>query len=152
MWYIAPLSHYRTQPAMRTFVRHSLGPLLALVLSGLPPAHAVAPTPCTGLQETVEYLMGQVTDSDLIFIRNGRPHRGTEAAEHMRKKYEHFQNKIKTANDFIDLAATKSLMSGSPYLVVTKEGAHVPTAEWLRAELSACRAGNRPPAPGPASR
>lgn len=136
---------------MRTFVRHALASLLALLLSGLSPAHAVPPTTCTGLQTTVEYLMGKVAHSDLVFIRNGRPHTGAEAAEHMRKKYEHFQDKIKTANDFIDLAATKSLLSGSPYQVVTNGGKHVPTAEWLRAELRACRAGNRPSAPDSAS-
>ena len=46
------------------------------------------------LQETVNYLIATVAGSDLIFVRNGKEHTATGAAEHMRNKYEHFRKKI----------------------------------------------------------
>jgi len=41
------------------------------------------------------------------------------AAEHARTKYRYFRSQIETPEDFIRLCATKSLISGKPYLVVT---------------------------------
>lgn len=85
--------------------------------------------------QTVEYLLDYVADSGLVFIRNGKQHDSVAAADHMRGKYEHFSKKIATPEDFIERAATKSLMSGKAYLVVLETGETVPTAIWLNAAL-----------------
>ncbi len=124
--------------------------LLPLALLAPSTAKAAPPASCTSLESTVEYLMDQVARSQLIFVRNGKPHKGPEAAEHMRKKYVHFRKDIHTPEDFIRLAATKSLLSGKPYTIVTAEGEEVLTADWLRAALRACRAaaGTPPAEPG----
>ena len=84
---------------------------------------------------TIEHLLGSVAASDLQFMRNGKAHTGAEAAEHMRRKYEHFDDRIQSADDFIDLAATKSMMSGKKYTVHTADG-EMATADWLRAVLA----------------
>ena len=83
----------------------------------------------------IEYLLDSVAASDLQFMRNGKAHTGTEAAEHMRRKYEHFEDRIQSADDFIDLAATKSMLSGKKYSVRAADG-EMATADWLRAVLA----------------
>jgi hypothetical protein len=45
---------------------------------------------------------------------------------------------VKTAEDFIDYAATKISMTGRHYLVRCGEE-ETPTAEWLKAELAGSR-------------
>ena len=50
---------------------------------------------------------------------------------HVRAKYEHFKAQIKTPEDFIRLAATKSLLTGQPYLVRTRDGKEMPLSVWL---------------------
>ena len=57
----------------------------------------------------------------------------------MQKKYEHFRNEIKTPEDFIRLAATKSLMSGNPYYVKLKNGEKITSETWLLKALEAYR-------------
>ncbi|MEO5702501.1 MAG: DUF5329 family protein [Gammaproteobacteria bacterium] len=69
------------------------------------------------LQKTIKHLLAVVANSNHTFIRNGEAHTGKEAAQHMQAKYKHFKHKIKTPEDFIRLAASKSIMSGRPYLV-----------------------------------
>src|SRR2546423_1857503 len=59
------------------------------------------------LSKTVDYLIGQVEKSNLKFVRNGDEHTGKEAAEHMRRKYNHFKKEIKTPEDFIEKCAAK---------------------------------------------
>ena len=83
----------------------------------------------------IEYLLDSVAASDLQFMRNGKAHTGAKAAEHMRRKYEHFNDRIQSADDFIDLAATKSTISGKQYTVRTADG-EMATADWLRSILT----------------
>ena len=83
----------------------------------------------------IEYLLDSVAASDLQFMRNGKAHTGAEAAEHMHRKYKHFDDRIQSADDFIDLAATKSMLSGKKYTVRTADG-EMATADWLRAVLA----------------
>lgn len=89
----------------------------------------------------IEYLLDRVSRSEHTFVRNGDDHPGPEAASHMRRKYAHFlkKGKIRDTEDFIDLAGTKSLMSGDPYILRLTDGSEVRTADWLRAELGAYR-------------
>src|ERR1035441_7412552 len=74
------------------------------------------------VDETIRYLLDYVSKSDCTFIRNGDPHTGVEASVHFKSKYEHFKHEIKTPEDFIQMAAAKSMITGQPYLVKTTDG------------------------------
>jgi len=111
--------------------------LLCLVSGTALAGDAEAPNP--SVQAQIEYLLERVEQSSYVFIRNGSEHTGPEAAKHMRRKYEYFAGKgeITTVEDFIDLAGTKSLITGREYAVRLPDDSVVPTAEWLRGELEA---------------
>jgi len=106
-------------------------------------------TPCllrgeqiNAVDKTVQHLVSHVSGSGLTFIRNTDKYTSVEAAEHMNNKYRHFREDIKTAEDFIERCASKSLLSGKPYLVINERGKQVRTSEWLLAELADYRARN----------
>ena len=82
--------------------------------------------------ETIEYLLAYVAQSKLTFIRNGQERDSGAAAAHMRRKYEYFRASIATPEDFIEQAASKSLLSGRPYLVRLPGGRETPVGAWLR--------------------
>jgi hypothetical protein len=86
-------------------------------------------------QEVIEFLIGTVAQSNLTFIRNGENHTCNEAAMHIRQKYDYFQSKIKSPEDFISLCASKSMLSGNPYLVETEQG-KIPVEKWLSKKLA----------------
>ena len=88
---------------------------------------------------TITYLISFVGKSDCTYIRNGRSYTAKEAVSHIQKKYTYFKGKIKTPEDFIRLAASKSLMSGKPYLVKTKAGQLLKSEAWLLDALEAYR-------------
>jgi hypothetical protein len=94
-----------------------------------------------GTKEEVNHLLRYIQQSDCVFTRNGKEHTGVEALEHIRMKYDYVKSRVKTAEDFIDYAATKSSLSGKPYLVRC-EGEELPTAKWLRAKLAWMRQGS----------
>ena len=92
------------------------------------------------LSQTIDYLLDYVAKSDATFIRNGQSHTPAQALAHIKAKYEHFKNEIKTPEDFIRLAATKSLQSGKPYLVRTRAGKEMQLNAWLSEALKQHRA------------
>jgi hypothetical protein len=87
---------------------------------------------------TIEYLLASVAGSELQFVRNGKSHSGAEAVKHMRRKYEHFEDRIHSPEEFIELAATKSILSGKAYTVRSDDG-EIPTAEWMQTLLAKYR-------------
>ena len=93
------------------------------------------------LDESIKFLLDYVAKSDVTFIRNGQEHNAQEAANHIKTKYEHFKGEIKTPEDFIRLAASKSLQTGKPYLVRTKDGKEMRLDKWLTEALKQHRAG-----------
>ena len=95
--------------------------------------------PPEDIEPAIQFLLKHVADSGLIFIRNSERHASFDAAEHMNSKYEYFRDKIKTPEDFIRRCASKSLMSGKPYLVVLENGEEVRTDAWLLRALTAYR-------------
>jgi opacity protein-like surface antigen len=90
------------------------------------------------LQDEIAYLIGFVRHSSCTFIRNGTEYSGTEAADHVQAKYDYYKDDIKTVEDFIERAASKSVLSGKPY-EVRCDGKTMPAADWIRAEDSAYR-------------
>jgi hypothetical protein len=115
----------------------SFGAGLLSILFSLAPLAVTADTqPPAEVQAAVRYLIEYVSESDRTFIRNAHEYRSADAAEHMQRKYEHFRDRIHTVDDFIELAASRSLASGKPYLVVGQSGSTIPTADWLREVLA----------------
>lgn len=114
------------------FVASSLAVILALCITFLPClSHA-------GMESEIDHLLEYIETSGCTFNRNGTIHDSQDACEHIRKKYTHTKRYIKTTEDFIQYAATKSSMSGRPYQV-TCEGNEMPTAKWLLDELARFR-------------
>ena len=105
--------------------------VMALFMTGLP---ATASSP----GEEIEHLLDFIAASTCVFIRNGVAYDGAEAAAHVKDKYEYYRRDIHSAEDFIARAASRSELSGKPYLV--RCGADtVPAADWLARELTIFR-------------
>ncbi len=83
------------------------------------------------LDQTIGYLIDYVGKSNVTFIRNGVSHTPAEAVAHIKGKYQHFKGEIKTPEDFIRLSASKSLLTGKPYLVRTPDGKEMRLDAWL---------------------
>ena len=93
------------------------------------------------METEIEHLLCYIETSGCTFNRNGTIHTSEEAGEHIRKKYAYAQRWIKTTEDFITHAATKSSMSGKAY-TVSCDGVERPTAKWLEEELLRFRGDN----------
>ncbi len=87
----------------------------------------------------VDALIAFVRTSDVRFIRNGREYSGVEGADHLRDKLAKAGDRVKTTDDFINGIASKSFLSGKPYMVKFADGRTQPTGDWLRAHLAETR-------------
>ena len=113
---------------------HLRSAFLALATAATLSSSALAFT----MDEEINHLLDAISASPCTFIRNGVSYDGRAAVEHIRMKYEYYRLEIHSTDDFIALAATKSMMSGRPYLVQC--GAQsMPAADWLKRELAAFR-------------
>jgi hypothetical protein len=95
------------------------------------------------VEQTIDYLLRRIETSKATFIRNGKEHTLAEAVSHIKDKYDHFKGEIKTPEDFIRLSASKSLLTGRPYLVRTLEGKEMHLDAWLTGALEEHRAQTR---------
>ena len=86
------------------------------------------------MQKEIDHLLNYIETSDCVFIRNGSRHTPEKGAQHIRRKYNYLKKQIKSTDDFIKGAATKSSMSGKPYTVICNDK-KMATADWLRIEL-----------------
>jgi len=106
-------------------------------------AICLAATPCAAASDPsdeITYLIDLVRHSNCTFIRNGSEYDGPKAADHVQQKYDYYRKEIFTTEDFIDKAATKSMLSGTPYQVRCPGEAATPAAVWLRTQLQLYRA------------
>jgi hypothetical protein len=70
------------------------------------------------------------------FIRNGKEHTLDDAISHMRNKWEWKKSEIKTADDFIRIAGSKSSTSGKAYIIAMPDGTEWQTGDWFRKQLA----------------
>lgn len=89
----------------------------------------------------IEHLLGFVLQSGCSIDRNGKSYPASEAISHIQKKYAYFKSDIETTEDFIELSASKSTMSGKYYLVSCAGAEAVKTRDWLLQELGRYRDG-----------
>ncbi len=90
------------------------------------------------MQEEITHLLNYIETSDCVFIRNNSSHNPEQAVKHIEKKYNYLKKRVKSTEDFIKGAATKSSMSGRPYMIIC-DGTEMATADWLRIELKKYR-------------
>lgn len=102
-------------------------------------AEAAAESPSQSESKAaIEFLLARVASSELEFVRNGKTYPGPEAVNHMRRKYEYYAERIRSPEEFIELAGTKSVISGKAYKIRDVDG-EVPAADWLRDVLAEYR-------------
>ena len=112
-----------------------IGSALALFVAAFMLA---APAMAHSMTEEIDHLLGFIATSPCAFIRNDVEYSGEQAVAHVKDKYDYYKGDIHSAEDFIRLAATKSMMSGRPYSVRCAATV-VPAAEWLNKELATFR-------------
>jgi hypothetical protein len=120
-----------------------LASAIAVALLGSHPAFAAeAPAKPVGsaahLSEAqkIEALIGSIEHlQGAVFIRNGTEHAAPEAAAHLRRKLDYAGKRIRTAEQFIDMLATGSSMSGKPYKIRFADGHTVESAVFFREQL-----------------
>ena len=95
------------------------------------------------LTGAIQYLLNFVENSDCTLIRNGKNHTPQEAVAHIKRKYNHFKDEIKTPEDFIRLTASQSLISKKPYMVKTRDGRMLRSQDWLLEALQKYRQGQQ---------
>jgi len=91
----------------------------------------------------IDELISFVQTSGVRFIRNGKEYSAAEGAQHLRDKLARAGDRVKTTDDFIAGIASKSYISGKPYLVKFADGHTQPTGDWLRAHLAGVRKNKR---------
>jgi hypothetical protein len=81
----------------------------------------------------ISYLLSTLGASGCEFYRNGSWYDSQTAKAHLQDKYARLLagDRIKTAEDFIDLAATRSSLSGKAYAVRCGQVASVSSSSWL---------------------
>src|SRR5271155_3186437 len=89
---------------------------LIMALSILPAARAAPPA---AAQIEINHLLGLIEQSGCEFFRNGTWYDAQRAQAHLRAKYDALaaNDQIKTAEDFIEKAASSSSLSGRPYQI-----------------------------------
>lgn len=123
---------------------------LLLLLTGalVSASAAAAPLPPASRAE-IDGLLARLEASGCEFYRNGSRHTATEATPHLVGKLKYLEDRgaVQTAEQFIDLAASRSSVTGQAYLIKCGTAAPVESGAWLHAQLKAMRAG-APAAPG----
>jgi hypothetical protein len=85
--------------------------------------------------EKIEALIKHVEGlTEAKFVRNGREYDAKTAAKFLKAKWDSKKDEIKTAQDFIEKAASASSTSGKPYLI-RKDGKDIKSSEYLMAQL-----------------
>lgn len=91
----------------------------------------------------IDGLLARIEASGVTFMRNGSTYDASEAAAHLRMKWEKAGARIRTAEEFIDKLASRSYLSGRPYEVVLPGGRRLEAGPWLSALLAEVDAGRR---------
>ena len=93
----------------------------------------------TQMQTEIEHLLGFISKSSCIFVRNGKEYVPTEAISHIKKKAKYYDDKIDSAERFIALSASMSTMSKKPYHIKCPEKDTITSQSWLLEELQRFR-------------
>ncbi len=114
--------------------RSAAAVLLCFGLFSIAPAQAA-----TGMDMPMEvnFLLGYIEGSGCEFQRNGTWHSAHEGQLHLRDKFNYLVawRNLDTTEQFIEMAATESSLTGRPYMVRCKGGPIITSKQWLGDEL-----------------
>jgi hypothetical protein len=118
--------------------------LLLLLTCILVAAGAAAPLPPAARAE-IDTLMSRLEASACEFNRNGTWHTAAAAKSHLMGKLKYLEDRgtVQSTEQFIELAASTSSVTGQPYLVRCGNGTPVQSGTWLLSQLQAMRAAGR---------
>ncbi len=138
---VTPPSRRGPAPAMRG---------LALLALACLPALAAAQLQADARQE-IDALLRAVGSSGCEFLRGGSSYNAAKAQDHLQQKFEYLdaRSQLKSAEDFILKAGTRSSMTGESYSIRCASTGVLASDAWLHAKLRALRS-PRAPAPAPA--
>lgn len=87
----------------------------------------------------IEFLIESVAQLDAVFVRNSTEHSPEEAAEHLEIKLRYVMSRVNlstfTAEQFVEQVASKSSLTGKPYMIHFSNGISVPAKDWLLNQL-----------------
>jgi Family of unknown function (DUF5329) len=104
-------------------------------------AGALPAAPASAVTQEVSALLDTVGSSECRFYRNGTWHTANQAKQHLRTKLDYMQKRgvIKSAEQFIELAATKSSVTGTRYKMACGSDNPQDAAAWLNSKLLVIR-------------
>ncbi len=108
-----------------------------LLLTVLLPSISAAAT----LEDEISYLLSVLDRGDCTFIRNDISYSSREFQQHLRSKNEGNEELISSAEDFIEKIATRSAISGIPYVALC-EGELKILKNWFTELLESYRRSN----------
>jgi Family of unknown function (DUF5329) len=88
-------------------------------------------------KKKIEFLLSSVENlKGAKFIRNGSEYDdGKAAAAHLRMKLKNAGGRVQTADDFIRLCASKSFLSGKPYMIRLSNGKTITSEKYFQEKL-----------------
>ncbi len=87
-------------------------------------------------KKKIEFLIASVENlKGAKFIRSGSEYDGKAAASHLRMKLQKAGGNVQSADDFIRLCASKSYITGDPYMIRSSDGKSIKSEEYLREKL-----------------
>ena len=112
--------------------------LAALVLAAGMAAAGPTPQP---VRAEIDALLTRLQASGCQFNRNGSWYGGAEARTHLLRKLDAIEGRatVQSTEQFIQLAASGSSVSGKPYLVRCAGAAAVESRQWLTEQLAVVR-------------
>jgi hypothetical protein len=92
-------------------------------------------------KQEIFQLLNKLENSNCQFSRNGSWYTSKEARVHLQRKLEYLIEKgeITSAEQFIEVGATKSSMSGKAYWVQCPGSAQIDSGTWLTGQLKQLR-------------
>jgi len=82
-------------------------------------------------QQKIDFLISKVENlQNAKFVRNSTSHDSQAAAAHLKMKREKAGSSIKTVDDFIEKVASKSSVSGEPYMIKYSDGKKIPAKQF----------------------
>jgi hypothetical protein len=92
-------------------------------------------------KKEIWHLLEYLEKSNCDFNRNGSWYKPDEAVQHIKKKYNYLIKRglINSTEQFIDRAASRSSISGKPYMVRCDRVEPIETSIWFTEELKRFR-------------